>query len=239
MDASAGGGTGGTVPGDAAVGDPCSARPGLLFCDDFETSSLSAAPWSIETNGSGTVTLDSSSPAHSGTRSVTVNGTGFDSLFVLHDPTILPAPGGRFFVRAFMRLAAPMTPDHNAFIIADPFAMQGTGNNVRIGEMAGMLMENVMSGGHGALSNQNYYNDGKPGVVFTPGVWTCVELLLDHAKPEIDVWVDGVEVPDLHHTDWPLDDYDSLRFGFERYAGPDSVIGYDDVAVGTERVGCQ
>ena len=87
-------------------------------------------------------------------------------------------------------------------------------------------------------SNQNYYNDAKPGVAFTPSTWVCLEALIDHTRPEIDVWVDGTEVPDLHHTDWPLDTYDSVRFGFEKYAGPGIDVWYDDIAIGTERIGC-
>ena len=86
-------------------------------------------------------------------------------------------------------------------------------------------------------SNQNYYNDAKPGVAFTPSTWVCLEALID-TRPEIDVWVDGTEVPDLHHTDWPLDTYDSVRFGFEKYAGPGIDVWYDDIAIGTERIGC-
>ena len=138
-----------------------------------------------------------------------------------------------------MRLGAAMTSGHNSFILADPYAMQGTGNNLRLGEMYGMLMYTIMGDSHAALSNQNYYNDGnKPGVAFAPGTWVCLEVLIDHTAPEIDVWVDGTEVPDLHHTDFPLDSYDSVRLGFEKYAGPGSDIWYDDVAVGTARIGC-
>jgi hypothetical protein len=167
-------------------------------------------------------------------------GTGnhYDTLFVLHDATILPAPNGKFFLRAYMRLSRAMAGGHNAFIIADPYAMQGTGNNLRIGEMNAMLMYTIMGDGHGALSNQNFYNDGKPGVAFTPSTWVCLEALIDHGHPEIDVWVDGTEVPDLHHTDWALDSYDSVRFGFEKYAGPGIDIWYDDIAIGTQRIGC-
>jgi hypothetical protein len=234
--AAAGAGGAGGVGGGGA-GNPCSTRPGLLYCDDFEGGALSTS-WTTQLNGGGTVTVDGTTPAHSGTKSVHVNGTGYDTLFALHDPTVLPVSGGRFYARAYMRLGAAMTGGHNTFIIADMFAMPGAGNNVRVGEMNAMLMETVMGDSHGALSNNNYYNDQKPGVVFAPGTWVCVELLLDHAKPEIDVWVDGAEVPDLHHTDWPLDSYDTLRLGFEAYAGPASEVWYDDVAVGTERIGC-
>jgi hypothetical protein len=137
-----------------------------------------------------------------------------------------------------MRLGRAMAGGHNSFIIADPFAMPNTGNNVRLGEMNAMLMYTIMGDGHGALSNKNFYTDGKPGVAFAPATWVCLEMLVDRARPEIDVWVDGVEVPDLHHTDWALDNYDTVRFGFEKYAGPGIDIWYDDIAIGTERIGC-
>jgi len=128
-----------------------------------------------------------------------------------------------------------MSGGHNSFITADA---PGGANNLRIGEMNAMLMYTIMGDAHGALSNQNYYNDGKPGVAFAPSTWVCLEVLIDRARPEIDFWVDGVEVPDLHHTDWALDNYDSLHFGFEKYAGPGLDVWYDDIAIGTERVGC-
>ena len=239
----AGGASGGNA--DAGMGggtaNPCSTRAGLRFCDDFEKAAGAlTAPWTVQLNGVGTVAIDSSTPAHSGTRSVHVRGgdNDFDTLFVFHDTSILPAPNGRFFMRAFMRLGRPMSDKHNTFIIADLAAMPGGGNVVRISEDYGMLMYTVMGDAHGALSNQAYYNDHKPGVVFAPMTWVCLEALFDHGGPELDVWVDGVEVPDLHHTDFPLDSYDSLRFGFEKYGGPALDIWYDDIAIGTARIGC-
>ena len=45
-------------------------------------------------------------------------------------------------------------------------------------------------------------------------------------------------VPDLHRTDWQQENYDVLRFGYEKYAGPDADIWFDDLAVGNERIGC-
>jgi hypothetical protein len=240
------GGAAGTAAGGTGGGaaNPCSTRTGLRFCDTFESKTVgaftAAAPWVLQA-GAGAITIDGTTPAHSGTKSVHVHAadTDFDTLFVVHDSTILPAPNGRFFLRAYLRLSRAMAGGHNSYIIADPFAMQGTGNNLRIGEMNAMLMYTIMGDGHGALSNQNFYNDGKPGVAFAPSTWVCLEVLIDRAKPEIDFWVDGVEVPDLHHTDWALDNYDSIRFGFEKYAGPAIDIWYDDIAIGTERIGCQ
>jgi hypothetical protein len=233
-----------TGPGgnDASAGNPCAARPGLLFCDTFESSTATPeAPWSTSIIGTGTVTVDSTTPAHSGTKSVHISDgdADYDTLLVLHDASVLPAPAGRFYIRAFVRLGAAMSAGHNAFILADLFASSGQGNNLRLGEDNQMLMYTVMGDAHGALSNANYYSDGMlPGVQFDPDTWTCLEVLLDSNKPEIDVWVAGVEIPDLHHTDYPLDDYDDVRFGFEKYAGPAMDLWYDDIAVGTQPIGC-
>jgi hypothetical protein len=232
-------GTGGVV----AV-NPCAARAGLRFCDDFEATAPGSAPapasWSV-INGGGVVTVDGTAPAHSGSRSVRVSpiDSGFQTFFVYHDPAVLPAPaGGKFFLRFFIKAAQAMTAHHNTLVVADLFAQPGSGNAVRLGEDAGMLMMTVAGDAHGYLSNKNYYNDGKPGVVFTPGAWSCVELSFDPAATTIDVWVDGNEVPDMHPVDIQQDRYDDLRFGFEKYAGPVSDLWYDDVAIGSERIGC-
>jgi hypothetical protein len=228
--------------GDASSSDPCAARAGLVFCDTFEAATPTlSAPWSTSIIGGGTVTVDSTTPAHSGIKSIHVSDgdADYDTLLVLHNASVLPAPAGRFYVRAFVRLGAAMSAGHNTLILADLFASQGQGNNLRLGEDYQMLMYTVMGDAHGALSNANYYNDGMlPGVQFTAGAWTCLEVLLDSKKPEIDVWVGGMEIPDLHHTDFPLDDYDDLRFGFEKYAGPALDVWYDDIAVGTQPIGC-
>jgi hypothetical protein len=231
-------GSAGTSGGAAGAGDPCSTRPGLVFCDNFEeaTSTVPPAPWTT----TGTVTVDSATPAHSGQKSIHIGDTAndYDTLLILHDAGVLPAAAGRFYVRVFMQISMPMSAQHNTFILSDLFANQGAGNALRLGEDDSMLMFTLDGDTHAALSNANYYNDGKPGIQFTPGVWTCLEVLLDSKKPEIDVWVGGVEVPDLHHTDFPIDDYDNLRFGFEKYAGPAMDIWYDDIAVGTQPIGC-
>ncbi len=227
--------------GAAGAASPCHPRPGLLFCDDFEDSaegSALAAPWSAAQIGEGTVAVENNAFAHSGSKSVHIHGTEFQTLLVYHDAAVLPQTSGRFYVRAFVRLAEAMVGGHNTFVIADQFASPGTGNALRVGEMNSMLMMTVNGDTHGWLSNQNFYNDGKPGVAFKAADYSCLELLLDSPHTEIEVWVDGVDVPDLHIKDITLENYDALRFGFEKYAGPVSDIWYDDIAIGSERVGC-
>ena len=137
-----------------------------------------------------------------------------------------------------MRLGAAMTAGHNTYFKAGAGAQISSDHETRVGVMNAMLMINQPSGDRGFLSNQNYYNDGLPGVVFTPTVWTCVEVSFDPALTTMDVWVDGKEIPDMHPTNIVQDSYDELRIGFEKYAGPASDIWYDDVAIGSERIGC-
>lgn len=214
----------------------------MIFCDDFETAPVGGVPsargWLPQVSGS--IAIDGTTPAHSGSRSVRASpGTNdFDTFFVFHDASVLPTTGGKFFLRLYMQIAQAMTPMHNTFFVADLFATPGAGNAVRVGEDISMLMMTVGGDAHGYLSNQNYYNDGRPGIAFTPGVWTCVEVSFEPALTTMDVWVDGVEIPDMHPTNIQQDSYDALRFGFEKYAGPASDIWYDDIAIGTQRVGC-
>ncbi len=255
-DAGSSGGASGATGAGGAIGNPCSARAGLLFCDDFESWPTGSAPagtrWTTQA-ATGAISIDTataSAPAHSGSRSVhfVPTSNSFQTFLVFHDPATLPVSGGKFFVRFFVRLASGMTGGHNTFMTADVFANAGQGNAVRVGEQQHMLMMTVAGDSHGYLSNQNFYNDGKPGVVFPAGAWTCFEMSFDPASTTLDVWANGTEVPDMHPTNIMLDTYDALRFGFEKYAGfsddPDAGaatldLWYDDIAIGTQRIGCQ
>jgi len=236
--ASAGSGNAGSA--GAASADYCAARTGLTFCETFEAQGAGQAvakpPWTPAVNGDGQVVIDDQ-VAHSGQHSLKVHGSGFTTFLVLNGGTFPPTTGP-LHVRMFVRLSEAMTGGHNTFLVADTQAAPGAGNTFRLGEMNAMLMYTVSGDTHGALANENYYNDHLPGAALAAMTWSCVEVVLDHQKPEVAVSLDGKSVPDLHHTDWALDAYDTLRFGFEKYAGPVSDVWYDDIAVGTAPLGC-
>ena len=63
-------------------------------------------------------------------------------------------------------------------------------------------------------------------------------MLFDAPHTEIDVWVNDEEVPDLHVTNLAHENYDVLRFGFEQYAGLVADLWFDDIALGTQQIGC-
>jgi len=221
--------------------DYCRARPGLAFCETFETAApgpaASSAAWAPSINGDGTLEIDASI-AHGGGQSFKVHGSGFSTFLVLNVGSLLTTPDRPLHLRMYVRLAEAMSAGHNTFVVADVGSAPGTGNAFRLGEMNAMLMYTVSGDTHGALANDNYYTDHLVGAALDAQSWSCIELVLDHKKPEISVALAGADIADLHHTDWPLDAYDSLRFGFEKYAGPVTDIWYDDIAIGTEKVGC-
>jgi hypothetical protein len=238
-----GAGSAGANAGSAGAGptDFCAARPGLTFCETFEAQPTGMArawgPWTPSVNGEGQVTIDDS-VAHGGKNSLKVHGSGFSSFLVLSGASALPPSPGPLFVRAFVRLESAMTTGHNTFIVADRNDAPGAGNAFRLGEMNAMLMYTVSGDTHGALANDDFYTDHLPGAALKPLEWSCLEVALDPTKPEIRVWLDGTEIADLHHTDWTLDPYDAVRFGFEKYAGPVSDVWYDDIAVGAAALSC-
>ena len=243
--ASAGGTAGSASAGNAgtagaATGDYCAARPGLTFCETFEAQTVGAAlakpPWAPAVNGDGEVLIDDQ-VSHSGTHALKVHGSGFSTFLVLNGGAFPPTTEP-LYVRFYVRLAEAMTSGHNTFLVADTQAAPGAGNAFRLGEMNAMLMYTVNGDTHGALANEQYYTDHLPGAALMPLAWSCLELVLDHQRPEVQVSLDGKNVPDLHHTDWALDPYDTLRFGFEKYAGPVSDVWYDDIAIGTAPLGC-
>ena len=234
---------GGQGAGGSASGDPC-AKPGVLLCDDFEKHGVGmqpAAPFTVVTNGlDGTVLIDGTTPAHSGTRSVHVQSLGnYQTFLAVSGAPVFPAPSPALYARTYLRLAAPMTSGHNTYFKAGAAGATSSNNETRVGVMVEMLMINQPDSDRGFLSNNNYWTDTLPGVVFTEQTWVCVEGFFDPPNSTVDIWVNEQEVPDLHRTDWKQDALGSFHFGFEKYAGPDADIWYDDIVIGTQPIGCR
>lgn len=236
-------GTSGTSAGTASAALRCNSTQ-TLFCDDFEQAEPGAEPaaptWSIVKNGMGTIAIDTESPAHSGQRSVKVSSEGgYQTFFALAGAPVFPKSGA-LYLRLYMRLDAAMSSGHNTYFKAGASGSPSSEHETRFGVMNGMLMINQPAGDRGFLSNEAYYRDGnQPGVVFAPMTWVCVEALLDPEHSTIDVWVDGEEVPDLHRTDWQQDPLGVFHFGFEKYAGPDATLWYDDIAISDQPIDCR
>jgi hypothetical protein len=132
-----------------------------------------------------------------------------------------------------------MASGHNTYLILDRNAAPGAGAAVRLGEQSTMLSLTVGGDSHGSLSNAMFSQDQILGPRLLAQKWACLEGYFNSGQSEIDFWLDGVEIPAFHHKDWPADDYDTVRFGFEKYAGPELEIWFDDIAISAAPIGCR
>ena len=213
---------------DVASGEDVCGRADVTVCDGFE-GALDARYREINF-GPSAVSIDTTR-AHRGASSVKVESMGFTQMLAT------PVPASRFHVRLYLMSDTPMNMGHNTFINAG----EGDGDPnplpvVRVGEHRQQLELNRKSDDHELLSSGDY--DSLEGATqLMEDTWYCLEVLYDGPGSQVRVWVDDEEVSKLHATDWSAD-YETFKFGYERYHGPDKTIWYDDLAMGTERIGC-
>jgi len=232
-----------------------------LFCDDFEDAALGAvaAPWRPSTNQA-TVNVDELQ-AHSGTKAVHVNapqaGTyhrGYFSLDQGSSAGIFPAVALEMYGRAMMYL--PVLPNadvHWTFIQGEGRAADGTHNALY--RYGGQHL-------NGAQLMANYETTmpvrsdcwDHSATLLPVAQWTCVEWRFSVASNEMQFWMDGNELADIHVTgqgegcvandlggQWVAPPaFQTLYLGWEHYQQTANPIDLwvDDVAVGTERLGC-
>lgn len=181
--------------------------------------------------------------AHGGRRSVFVNGNTFSSLFTKKGPPVFPQPSNSYYVRFWIRVNEEFPSGHATFVEAGPDELKNE-NEIRIGFHVNQLEVNRMPGDAEQLSNGGDYNNSATGIHFVKEKWHCLEVLFDGSHDELRVWFENNEVPELHVTDWKRGDvgwsptYAAVRFGYEMYGSPAMQVWYDDIAIGTARIGC-
>jgi hypothetical protein len=222
------------------------------FCEDFEsqTGTQPSGRWSAgapDCTGTGSASVDSS-VAHTGSQSIRVNGgTGYcNHMFVGTELTDVAVDSG-LYVRFWMRHSTPLPTQHVTFL-----AMEDAAHN---------NSDLRMGGQNSAMQWNREYDDATLPAQSPVGVslsvplptdeWVCVEYQIDPAGL-LETWVNGESVEGLHLDGTPTQDVDQqwmnggawqpdltdLRFGWESYGEGSDTLWYDDIAVGTTRVGC-
>ena len=227
----------------AEMGATVCAQSGVLLCEDFESYPVDqppAGPWTLAMVGTdGVARIDGQTQAQSGTNSLMISSLGnYQTFAAITGTPVFPAPSPALYARVYIRLSEAMTGGHNTYFKAGAAGAASSENETRVGVMNEMLMINQPDGDRGFLSNQNFWTDHLPGVVIEPNTWTCIEGYFDPPHSTVQFWVDETQISDLHVTDWKQDELGSFHFGFEAYAGPDTVVWYDDIVISTEPVGC-
>jgi hypothetical protein len=255
--AGAAGGAGmATAGGGGATG--CA---GLPVCDDFESYDEDSTPngvWSKQ--GGGSARVDTSRP-HRGEQSVhIVTGVSEGGRVWLRTATDRLFPTRHFFGRLWMYLdALPTTEVHWDMIEA-----QGTADEPEAWEdpfeialrYGGQLDENFLAnfetpgsyGGDGPRTDCAKFSETRMPF----GRWACMEWEFDSDAEVMRFWLDGEAIEDLEvrkegtqcisdGTDgvWYYPTFESLNLGGREWwdAGTRE-LWLDDVALGTERIGC-
>jgi hypothetical protein len=237
--------------GDAARGLGCA---GLPLCDDFESATPGGPPdpvrWQVgapNVTGQGSLMIDGTM-AHSGKNSVRVAGkAGYNNhIFFFTDTAVSPI-GKALFGRMFVAFEQPLADGHATFL-----AMKDLGDmkDLRMGGQSKILMYNRESNDATlpALSPVGISKSVQPPT----HTFICIEFRIDENTGDIQTWVDHNEVLGLRADGTPTPDVDQqwlnggvwkpslsdVKFGWESYAGGDMTLWFDDVALDSQRLGC-
>jgi hypothetical protein len=269
------GGSGGGIGGGGGNGGSSNACATALACDDFEGQTVKVAPsgaFSTATEAGEVLTDDTR--AFSGKQSVRLSTGATDGFkaAVLHysDPSKLPTPGNAVYGRMMFWLeSAPASEVQWSFIVGsgaipDPAfgsytALYRYGGQLPVVKDGAFVGSQLMAN----YDTPDSYNspavgpatdcwNHSMGNVVPVGKWTCAEFHFNGANNEMQLWLDGVELPDLHvqkygqgcssqavDYPWIAPAFTDIFVGWESYILDEPrTIWIDDLAISTERLGC-
>ncbi|HKO92138.1 MAG TPA: hypothetical protein VJU61_13335 [Polyangiaceae bacterium] len=265
-------GSAGTA-GSPVVGEPpllselC--PPGSAFCEDFEDDTLDRAPlspWQDATNGA--TARVSAARAFSGDQALLINvpaGPAPHRGYVALQQNNFSAANREMYGRLLVWLEA--TPQSLAGQNPIHWTLfQGEGRAASNNYNAIYRFGGERQNGAGLLANYETTKDGNPQVfsdcrqdsasTMPTGAWACVEWHFSASNNEVQYWLDGRELSDLHVIDRgqscvydqpPLNGqwlappaFQTLYLGWEQYQEQTNTLNvwFDDIVVSTERVGC-
>ncbi|MGC4783386.1 cellulose-binding domain-containing protein [Micromonospora zamorensis] len=225
---------------------------GAVLCDGFEnqTGSTPSGDWAVvspDCSGVGTATIDTTT-THSGSRAVRINGAaGYCNHVFIRSTKNLGSVGGVRYGRIWVRHTTAQPTDHTTMVT---MADAADGNkDLRLGGQNGALQWNRASD-DATLPEQSPAGVAQ-SLPLPVNRWACVEFMVDGSAGQLRTWLDGTAVTGLTADGVPTHDIDGqwynrtwrpqltdLKLGWESYGGGADTLWYDDVAVGSSRIGC-
>ena len=148
--------------------------------------------------------------------------------------------------------AAPAMTTHWTNISGEGTAKNDAGTPfaayVRYG---GQVMKHLMANYDSSVFSSDCWQHST--VAFPEGSWACMEWHFDGPLNKMEFWLDGTQIPALTVDQmgqgcianglggkWVMPAFDTLRLGWEHYQTSIPIeMWIDDVALDTQRVGCQ
>lgn len=225
------------------------ARPGTLFCEDFErlpVGGASSLDWGIDTRN-GTLTVERRG-RHGKILHVRTVDNG--RAFLRVDDLVVPPTG--FYGRMRLRVSAfPTAPDWAHFTLVEA---TGTGSTEVVRPVGGQYVPTVgrnlwgIGADGGPTGDWTAWTESAPAVA---GTWQCVEWRLDPVTNTVTTWFDGdrdgaLTASENAHggNDVPfvLPAVDTVKIGWQLYQSGTAPAGFDlwidDIALSARRVGC-
>lgn len=251
--ASASGGTAGAPNGGAGGGAAGAAPSGSVFLtEDFESGTGIPAGWDnfigyvkngMNPQGEFLAAVDDSKK-HGGNRSMHFHGGSTPAMITRP----LPANTNKLYVRVWVWLSGQLgnNADGNHETLLGIRKNSGNADNeVRFGEIKGALGVNEVPSD--ALSlKPDLWNKG---LSIPKEKWVCLEVsfLGAQAPHTLTAWADGMVVhevtgPDQWHAPMPADflngKFVEFIIGWHSFSNRTADVWIDDLALGTERIGC-
>jgi hypothetical protein len=255
-----------TPPNPAPTLDPAT----IILEDDFDSASGAPDPTLWEeyeqwAQDQGLAPAIDSSRTHSAPNAVRVSSSNVGLGSFLVPITGFPVADNTFYVRVWINWenATSTIMGHSGFLVAAT-ARDNSGTELRLGISnkgpgdEAMMDLNLIGGSGGEVTrySNGFTDGGNPadysgnGFQFQADTWYCLETYFGgSAAAEYRVWVDGVEVADMHVTDfqgsvggeartnWAFP-VSVLKIGAQDYDANLGNIWYDDIVIATAPVGC-
>jgi hypothetical protein len=188
-----------------------------------------------------------SSVKHSGSASLRVDGgTGYcNHVFAQATPRLDST--NPLFVRVYVRHSTPLPASHTTFIAMTD--LNDGGKDLRIGGQNRALQWNRVSD-DATLPEQSPVGVSK-SVPLPITDWQCLEYKVDGTAGTAQTWLNGTLIEGLNADGTKTQDVDgqwynkswkpsisNLKLGWESYGEGSDTLWYDDVAVGSTRIGC-
>jgi len=238
----------------------------LLFCEDFEALPVGEAnspDWGVDLEG-GTLTVEREPVGGDVESEESEENTTNQVLHVRTDDNgrarlvveNFAAPDNSFFGRVRLRVdALPTAPDFAHYVFVEATGPEPGSEIVR--PLGGQFIPLDEGGGENRLGigadggPTGDWTDHRESAPAAEGQWQCFEWEMDASDNRIAVLIDGVDNPELtvstdQHGGNPVDfvfpTFDTVSFGWQLFQADPTPPSYDvlmdDIALGTERVGC-
>ncbi|MFN8076867.1 MAG: lytic polysaccharide monooxygenase [Kineosporiaceae bacterium] len=243
--------TGPTTTTTTTTTKPTPTVTGALLNDGFESQAGGAlgggwTSFARSCPGQGTATIDTTT-AHSGSKSLKITGVaGYCNHIMAKAPVNPSSAGSTFFVRAYIKHTTALPPSHTTFI--DMTDANDNGKSLRIGGQNSALQWNRES------DDATLPAQSPTGVALSKplptGDWQCFEFSVDSSGKAM-TWLNGTEVAGLTADGVKTSNVDDqwfnkswspkiteIGFGWESYGDGADTLWYDDIAIGSSRIGC-